>query len=258
MTRNKELPAPIELDEESLGPAMRLLNPRQRLFVVGKVAYGLTDTEAAKFAGYQLPRLYPNGFKQAYRVAHHPAVQEAILEEGRKLMRAEGAKSIRTLVEIRDDEQVDAKDRMKAAIELLNRSGFHAVSEHHMSVEHHLSEGEMDRRMLSLAAELGLPEAEARKLLIAPTELKKNAEGIYEPEQNPEPKEVAPSTVRTRRFRARQRMAPEEAAADKAKARAEQSKRAKAEYKEAQRRQEIIDVETAPIDDEDLNFDKGD
>ena len=124
MTRRITHP-PVSLDEDDLGPAMRALTPQRRAFVIGKVHSGLTDLAAARAAGFRDPNRY------AWHVAHNEGVQDAILEEGRKLMRSHGPKSILTLVEIRDNTELNAKDRLKAAIELLNRSGFHAVSEHH-------------------------------------------------------------------------------------------------------------------------------
>jgi hypothetical protein len=173
-----QLPAPTELDESTLGPAMSALNPQRRLFVIAKVHLGLNDQRAGKFAGY-------TAITTAWRVAHSEDVQLAIEEEGKKLLRSQGAASIRTVVEIRDDKRLDARDRLKAAIELMNRAGFHAISESHSVVEHKISESQMDKRILALAAELGMGEEEAKRMLIAPSEFKRNAQGVY----------VDPSTV---------------------------------------------------------------
>ncbi len=164
--------API--DDEGLGPAMRALTSLQRSFVRAKVELGLNDTAAYAAAGFAPDRGH------AHRLAHDERVQAAILEEGRKLMRAHGPKSILTLVEIRDNVEANDKDRIKAAIELLNRSGFHAVSEHHEHQHHYLSETEQDRRILALCAELGLSPDEARKMLVAPADFERNAEGVFE------------------------------------------------------------------------------
>src|SRR5438552_474007 len=128
----------VPLDDEGLGPAMRALNPRQRAFVVGKIN-GLNDNAAARAAGYVVAAPVGNhGY--ATHLAHHEGVQAAILEEARKLMRSHGPKSILCLVAIRDDTEAADKDRIKAATELLNRSGFHAVSEHHSTVTVAVSE----------------------------------------------------------------------------------------------------------------------
>ena len=180
------LPTPFQLDESSLGPAMLALTPPRRLFVIGKTHLGLSDKRAGEFAGYK-------SVVTSWRTAHREDVQAAIAEEGHKLLRAQGAASIRTIVEIRDDKKADARDRLKAAIELMNRSGFHAVTESHSVVEHKLSEAQMDKRILALAAELGMSEEEAKKMLIAPAEFQKNAAGVYvdvseaRPVEEPEP-----------------------------------------------------------------------
>lgn len=169
----------LPLDEASLGPAMLALTPAMRTFVHAKVHLGLNNAEAGKLAGYSTRS--PNALEvTTSRLAHDQRVQAAILEEGQKLMRAEGARSIRTLVAIRDNADAEDKDRIRCAVELLNRSGFHAVSETHHHEHLHLSEAEKDSRILALCSELGLSPAEAQKMLIAPAEMQKNAAGVYE------------------------------------------------------------------------------
>lgn len=174
------LPAPVEIDEASLGPAMLALTSKQRQFVLAKVFLGLNDMQAARFAGYADVNAH------AYHVAHREDVQAAILEEGRKLMRTQGPASIHTLVAIRDDAEQAGRDRLKAAVELLNRAGFHAISEHHEHSHQHLTEGQMDKRILALAAELGMAPEEAKKMLIAPAEFKKNSQGVFVDESHKE------------------------------------------------------------------------
>ena len=181
MTKPYALPA-IELGEEAdLGPAMRALTPRHRKFVVGKVMYGLSDVDAAQAAGYAEKSAYDH----TWRIAQRDDVQAAILEVGKALLRGEGARSIRVMVQLRDNQAVKPEVRLKAAIELANRAGFHAVSESNLNVHHSLSEAEMDRRILALAAEMGMTETEARKMLIAPAEFRKNAAGVYEIDGKP-------------------------------------------------------------------------
>jgi hypothetical protein len=189
---------------------MQALTQMQRAFVMTKVHGGLDDVNAARAAGYT------QAAKHAYRIARHPGVQDALLEEGRKLMRAQGPASILALVEIRDDKTVRPDTRVKAAVELLNRSGFHAVSEHHDHQHVHVSEAEQDRRILALCAELGMSPDQAQKMLIAPADMQRNAEGVYEitpvkPELSSEPNAVYLRETRARR----KDMSPEEIEADK-------------------------------------------
>jgi len=154
-------------DESAYGPAMRALSPKFRAFVHAKVQQGLSNRRAAQVAGYSATN--DNVLDQsAYRLSHDPRIIAAIHEETKKLMHSEGANSIRVVVSIRDDLTADAPVRLKAALALMDRSGFNAVSEQRVSVEHTMSDAEMDRRILMLCSELGIGDAEARKMLIDP------------------------------------------------------------------------------------------
>jgi phage terminase small subunit len=167
--RGRPLVPTITVADEACGPDMLPLTPAQRVFVYRYVHFGDTAAAAARYAGYSDRS---SGAKvQGYRLLHDEGVQKAIAEESRKIMRAEGPRSIITLRTIRDDKSADAKDRIKAAIELLNRGGLHAVTEQHVSVEHRLSDQEIDARILALCAELKIPETEARKMLIDPAKV---------------------------------------------------------------------------------------
>jgi hypothetical protein len=223
---------------DEYGPAMQALTEKQRGFVIGKVHHGLNDRAAATAAGYSMAT------RSFVYVAHHPAVQAAIEEESRKLMRSEGPKSIRTLVEIRDSKEAKAADRIKAATELLNRGGLHARTEHTLSVEHHMTEAEKDKRILALAAELGLPPEMAQKMLIAPAEFEKNSKGVYEvakPEPEPVSPERAVAREKDRRFRARQKMTPEERDAELAESRERQRQQLDDYW--SKRKAEVTDAE---------------
>lgn len=232
---------PVAFDEGDFGPAMLALTQMQRLFVIGKVHLGLSDVAAAKAAGYA------SADDHAWRVARHEGVQAAILEEGRKLLRSEGPQSIKALIHIRDNPQAGSANQLKAAIELLNRAGFHAVTENHTLVEHRLSEGELDRRILALCAEMGMSPDEAKKMLIAPADMKRNAEGVYEIEQPP--LSSAPEAVARRATRRRRKgMTPEEVEADKARIREEKAERGRREYAAHQDLEEYLgDEELADI-----------
>src|SRR5262245_58404560 len=85
----------IPIDESSLGPAMLALTPAQRGFVVAKVQHGMSNTDATQLAGYSARSPHALGVVGS-RLAHDERVQAALLEEGQKLMRAEGPRSIQT------------------------------------------------------------------------------------------------------------------------------------------------------------------
>jgi len=233
----------IVVPVEACGPAMFALTPTQRAFVVAKVHFGCNNAEAARRAGYS--KNQPADAKvSGYHLAHNDAVQAAIIEESRKLMAGEGPRSIRTLVAIRDDRSKEAKDRIKAAVELLNRGGLQAVTEHHLTVEHQMTDAQKDQRILALCRELGVPDADARKMLIAPEVLDAEFEEVPEPEKTPEQAERAERYARAgerEKQAARRAMTPEELEAHKAATREAHAAAMKARYAEAQQSREGIE-----------------
>jgi hypothetical protein len=239
---------PTEIDVTALGLAMQALTPHRRGFVLAKVYGGMNDKDACLAAGYA--RTVAE--HQQHTISGREDVQAAILEEGRKLMRREGPRSILTLVAIRDSDAKPA-DRIKAATELLNRSGFHAVSEHHDHQHVHQSEAELDRRILALAAELGMTPEQAKLMLIAPADMERNAEGVFELAP-PAPRELStdPRAVGQRAARARRKnMTPEEVAADKQRVeneRVDRLRRERAEHEARRNGETITEPETEPKD----------
>lgn len=162
----------IVVPDEACGEAMLALSPAQRAFVYALVHFGCNAAEAARKSGYSNVK---KGVAKvtAYRLVHTPAIVAAIQEEARKVMATEGPRSIKTLIELRDDKKGEAKDRLKAAVELLNRGGLNAVSEGHIRVDHHvrLTDAQKDARIISLAKELGLTSSETQKLLVDPSKV---------------------------------------------------------------------------------------
>jgi len=231
-------PALQEIDESSLGPAMLALTPQRRAFVQAKVFFGVDNKKAAEMAGYS--PVSPHSLEsQGYKLAHDPLVQEALREESVKMMRSEGVRSLHTLVNLRDDTSIAPRERLRAAIEIMNRCGLHAVTESHVSVEHRMSDAEKDRRILALCAEMGLSEAEAKKMLISPLEAKKVADAefeVIEPERPMTDEERATVAERDERNtirRARYRMTPNEREAHRKAANEERRQRGKRQYAEA-------------------------
>lgn len=113
-------------DDEDFGPAMAALSERQRSFVMALIEFpGITQAEAARRAGYSD---VADGAKvRGHYLAHNPAVQAAIREEAGKRLNSSSLMAANTLLAILTDEGVDAKDRIKAAGMLLDRSGFGAA-----------------------------------------------------------------------------------------------------------------------------------
>src|ERR1019366_4030555 len=121
-------------DAEDCGPAMfALASDAERAWVIAKVETGCSNGDAARLAGYCADNPSLDNLKSTgYAIAHRQRIQDALLEVSRKLMRSQGPRSILTLARIRDDKAAENKDRIKAAVELLNRAGISAVQESHL------------------------------------------------------------------------------------------------------------------------------
>lgn len=211
-----------------------------RSFVVALVQTGRSATDAAEIAGYSASNrnvLQSRGSQ----LAHDARVQAAILEECQKLIRADGPMALTVLRTIAKDTTAPPRDRLKAATEILNRGGFHAVTQHNVTVTHQ-TEKEKDREILALATELGLDDAAKAKLLGKPVTVDAEFTEIVDP-----PTDVAPprgpagakitnaerSPEERAAERARYRETPEERQARQEHTRQERRERAKREYAEA-------------------------
>ena len=218
-------------DVEDLGPAMQACTVGERAWVIAKIDTGESNKECCRLAGFSASS--DDVLKSmGYAIAHRQRVQDALLEMSRKLFRVEGARSIKVLCAIRDDNAVKPEVRLKASVEILSRAGMGSVSESHLTVTHELSEAQMDQKILSLAAELGLSEDVARKMLIAPADLRKNADAI-DAEFEEVPPEISQEEQERRDRENEQRrnvraMSPEELKAHKAQQRKDKSERGKA------------------------------
>jgi phage terminase small subunit len=175
---NNYLPALPDEDESSLGPAMQKLNPRQRSFVRAVVA-GLSQIRAVQEAGY-------TGSKRVQevtgvRLGHHPAIQAAILEEGIKVVRSTGPKAIAVLSSIASNPEARDRDRITAAVALLDRGGFGATTSHRVDVHHHEpSREEVRARLAAACDELGFTaEMKARALKVNAIELDQQPDGSF-------------------------------------------------------------------------------
>jgi phage terminase small subunit len=229
-------------DDTTLGPAMLALpNDRQRAFVVALVQLGCDATHAAAVAGYALEK--SNG--HAWRLAHDPKIQAALLEECKKVIRSDAPMALTVLRTVAKDPTAPHRDRLRAATEILNRSGLNAVSETNITVTHK-SEAEQDREILALASELGLDDKAKSKLLGRPVVTEAQFEIIDEPTDIAPPRAPSGAKIsnpeRSAEERAADRMrkkaqrneTPEERDTRLARVREEQRERAKRIYEEAQ------------------------
>jgi phage terminase small subunit len=128
-----------EIDESSLGPAMRALTEKQRRFVLELATFPATGygaaVRAAKAAGFGTPTSTDNAMKvTAHRLMHTPKVQDALREVGYKNIRAEAFEAIRTTAAIARNPK--HKDCLKANLALMDRGGFGIETVHHVEVAH--------------------------------------------------------------------------------------------------------------------------
>ncbi len=127
---------------DHLGPAMQALNEGQRNFVIALLETGAKDnTLAAEMAGYSGTQ--GSRKVQAYRLIHNPKVLAAIREEGERRLRSGAILGASVLIEIASDTM--HKDRFKAAVELLNRSGLLVETQHRVIVENDTRSAEQIR-----------------------------------------------------------------------------------------------------------------
>lgn len=113
-------------DDHEFGPAMAGLTEKQRGFVLAMLDHpGCSFAQAARLAGYSDSS---EGAKvSGHYCAHNPAVQAAMREEAGKRLNASSLMAANTLIAILTDTEVEAKDKIKAAGMLLDRSGFGAA-----------------------------------------------------------------------------------------------------------------------------------
>ncbi len=108
---------------------MQALTELQRGFVMAMIEFpGISFGNAARRAGYSDPGPHSSKLRvNGHYCAHNPAVQAAIREEAGKRLNASSLAAANVLLALLTDEAVEAKDRIKAAGMLLDRSGFGAA-----------------------------------------------------------------------------------------------------------------------------------
>lgn len=142
--------------DEELGPEMAALNERQRRFVMAMIETpGITQGGAAEMAGYSTSS---DGLlrKTGHFLAHHPAVQAAIRAEAGKRLHSASLLAANVVVMMLTDDKVPAKEKLRAAGMLLDRTGFAAVQKIDVTRKDESGGAVLDQIKL-LAQRLGLP-----------------------------------------------------------------------------------------------------
>lgn len=120
---------------EVLGPAMRALNERQRMFVCALAVYGGDQGEAYRIAGFNVAN--DNSARAcASRLANSAPVVEAIKEEALRRLDSASMLAVSTLVELASIKNPDNKVRLNASNSLLDRiGGFAGKTEHKIIIK---------------------------------------------------------------------------------------------------------------------------
>jgi len=228
-------------DDARPGPAMLALwSDQVRHFVRHFCEMGSTGADAARAAGYSDAHEGALASRASY-LLHRADVLEAVREVSIRIMRAHGPMCISVLHTIAKDTTAENKDRIKAATELMNRGGLHAISESRIEVTHK-TEQQKDAEIEALARELGLDEKAQRALLgrtidVPFVEIVDPLTDITAPRE-PRGAKINPNAGHTAEeraaVRARRHETAEQKAARKKRNRAEHKARLKGEYAAAQ------------------------
>lgn len=120
---------------EVLGPAMRALNERQRMFVCALAYWGGDQQEAYRAAGYATTTEASTQAASS-RLANNAMIVEAIKEEALRRLDSASMLAVSTLVELASPKTSDNKVRLQASNSLLDRiGGFAGKTEHKIVVK---------------------------------------------------------------------------------------------------------------------------
>lgn len=136
-----------DIDDESLGPAMKRCTALQRRFVLAILMIGGGQhMRAAALAGFQGNEntLAVTG----YRVAHTSYVQAAILEEASKRLGGSAIEAVNTVLETMSDPKASRRERLTAAGMAMDRIGLHSKTEHNVVVTQEVGKSAMMMEMI--------------------------------------------------------------------------------------------------------------
>ena len=153
-------------NDDELGPAMAALTELERNLVRAHFDHpNWSQAQQAEIAGYQKGTA-PNQLSvTGARAFGRERVIAALLEEGSKRLRSGGAIAISALVDMVRNPQ--HKDHAKAVQMVLDRTGFHAMSEHKVTVDDKRpqTKQELIAKILEMAEARGLDQTAKMKLI---------------------------------------------------------------------------------------------
>ena len=145
--------------EETYGPAMLACTELERNFVLALLDQGDDNHMRAAIAAGSKASTPSSQRVTGWRLAHNPRVIEAMKEEGRRRMDSTTIMAISQLAKIAGNQM--HKGQLRAIEMILDRTGFNAMTEHKVTVEHK-TEPEQIERLKRFAGILGL---DSQKLL---------------------------------------------------------------------------------------------
>jgi hypothetical protein len=153
----KQTTSPVDTEPEEMGPAMRSLTPKQRLFVLAMLADpGGFQAGWAEAAGYSVKG--DNHHVAACRMMQDPKIIAASQEVARQHLSGNGpALAVRNLLNIAKNEK--HPQHLKATEMILNRTGMSERVDHTIEVKHTTDDRSMLELCRRMAAETGVPLA---------------------------------------------------------------------------------------------------
>jgi hypothetical protein len=153
---------PTKVDLAELGPHMAKLNPQQQQFCL-EVLFGPRGkgawVRAARAAGYV------NGDAArvtAFRLMNDPKIGDALAEIGNRYLKPTALQAVRNIIDIANDEQINAEIRLRANTYLAGLAGYVPQTHHTVTVEQSRKETVIIAteavlsRIAELAAQVGI------------------------------------------------------------------------------------------------------
>jgi phage terminase small subunit len=146
-------------DEPEYGPAMSALTEKQRRFVIAMLTIpGCSHSRAAREAGYS--DVAEGAKVRGHMAAHNPNVQAAMREEAGKRLNSLSVVAANVMMDIMLADDAAPKDRLKAAMAVLDRTGFAAAQTINVNKNVTDNSGKaIMERIEKAAAELGVDPA---------------------------------------------------------------------------------------------------
>jgi phage terminase small subunit len=145
--------------EDQQGPSMRRLNEQQRRFVCALSVFGGNRSEAYRWAGYKTTNDNSTG-AAASRIHSLEEIKDAIREEAIRRLDTAPLLAISTMVRLAGG--TDDKLALKASEMILDRTGFHGMTEHKVTIEDKRTTKELIDFIMQAAPRHGL---DANKML---------------------------------------------------------------------------------------------